>query len=152
MGFCDDFVWGAAAASYQVEGAAFEAGKGLSVWDAMCGWPGKVADGHTGAVACDHYHRYEEDARLMGEIGLKAYRLSICWPRVLAEGTGVVNEEGLSFYDRLIDALLAHRVTPWVTLFHWDYPSALYNRGGWLNAERRSATRWRKCLSESLAW
>ena len=135
MSFPSDFVWGAAAASYQVEGAAFEDGKGPSVWDAMCRWPGKVADGHTGEVSCDHYHRYEEDARLMGEIGLQAYRLSICWPRVLPGGTGAVNEAGLSYYDQLVDALLAQGVAPWVTLFHWDYPSALYQRGGWLNAD-----------------
>ena len=135
MSFPKDFVWGAAAASYQVEGAAYEDGKGLSVWDVMCRQPGKIWEGNTGDVTCDHYHRYQEDARLMGEIGLKAYRLSVCWPRVLPEGVGKINQKGLEFYDRLIDALLENGVQPWVTLFHWDYPYALYLRGGWLNRE-----------------
>jgi len=133
MSFPNDFVWGAAAASYQIEGAAFDDGKGPSVWDMMCRQPGKIWSGNTGEVACDHYHRYVEDARLMGEIGLKAYRLSVSWPRVLPEGTGKINEKGLAFYDRLIDALLENNVEPWVTLFHWDYPYALYCKGGWLN-------------------
>jgi beta-glucosidase len=135
MSFPGDFVWGAAAASYQIEGGAYDDGKGLSTWDVMCRQPGKVWEGNTGDVACDHYHRYQEDARLMGEIGLKAYRLSISWPRVIPEGVGAVNEKGLAFYDRLIDALLENGVQPWVTLFHWDYPYALYCRGGWLNRD-----------------
>ncbi len=135
MSFPEDFVWGAAAASYQVEGAAYEDGKRLSVWDVFCRQPGKIWEGNTGDVACDHYHRYQEDARLMGEIGLKAYRLSISWPRVLPEGVGKINQKGLEFYDRLIDALLENGVQPWVTLFHWDYPYALYLRGGWLNRD-----------------
>ena len=133
MSFRKDFTWGAAAASYQIEGAAFEDGKGLSIWDTFCRQAGKIADGSTGDVSCDHYHRYEEDARLMAEIGLKGYRLSISWPRVLPEGTGTVNEKGLDFYDRLIDTLLENEVQPWVTLFHWDYPYALFRQGGWLN-------------------
>ncbi len=135
MSFPKDFVWGAAAASYQVEGGAYEDGKGLSVWDMMSRQPGKIWEGNTGDVSCDHYHRYEEDARLMGDIGLQAYRLSISWPRVLPDGVGRVNDKGLSFYDRLVDALLENGVQPWVTLFHWDYPYALYNRGGWLNSD-----------------
>ena len=135
MSFPNGFVWGAAAASYQIEGGAYEDGKGLSVWDMMCRQPGKIWSGNTGDVACDHYHRYQEDAGLMGEIGLKAYRLSICWPRVLPEGIGVVNAKGLAFYDKLIDSLLENKVDPWVTLFHWDYPYALYCRGGWLNRD-----------------
>ena len=135
MSFPTDFTWGAAAASYQVEGGFDADGKGLSVWDQMCRWPGKIWEGHTGEVACDHYHRYADDARLMGELGLQAYRLSISWPRVLPEGTGAVNEAGLSFYDRLVDALLANDVEPWVTLFHWDYPLALYRRRGWLTRD-----------------
>jgi len=135
MSFPKDFVWGAAAASYQIEGAAYEDGKGLSVWDMMCRQPGKIWEGNTGDVSCDHYHRYQEDARLMGEIGLKAYRLSVSWPRVIPDGVGTVNEKGLAFYDRLIDALLENGVQPWVTLFHWDYPYSLYLRGGWLNSE-----------------
>ncbi len=135
MSFPKDFIWGAAAASYQVEGAAYDNGKGLSVWDTFCRQPGAIWEGNTGDVSCDHYHHYKEDARLMGEIGLKAYRLSICWPRVIPEGTGKVNEKGLEFYDRLVDALLENGVQPWVTLFHWDYPYSLYLRGGWLNGD-----------------
>jgi len=135
MSFPNEFVWGAAAASYQIEGAAYEDGKGLSVWDMMCRQPGKIWSGNTGDVACDHYHRYEEDARLMAKIGLKAYRLSISWPRVLSDGIGRINARGLAFYDKLIDSLLENNVEPWVTLFHWDYPYALYCRGGWLNRD-----------------
>lgn len=133
--FPEGFLWGAAAASYQIEGAAYEDGKGPSVWDMFCQKPGAVWNGHTGDVACDHYHRYEEDVRLMREIGLRGYRLSTSWPRVLPEGTGAVNERGLSFYDRLVDALLAAGVEPHITLFHWDFPLALYHRGGWLNRD-----------------
>lgn len=135
MSFPKNFVWGAAAASYQIEGAAYDDGKGLSVWDMMCKTPGKIWEGNTGDVACDHYHRYAEDTRLMQAIGLQAYRLSISWPRVLPNGTGGVNEKGLAFYDRLIDELLKNNIQPWVTLFHWDYPHALYCRGGWLNRD-----------------
>jgi len=134
-GFPGDFVWGAAAASYQVEGAATEDGKGLSVWDLLCRRPGAVWSGHTGDVACDHYHRYREDAALMASLGLKAYRLSVSWPRVLPAGRGHVNPKGLGFYDRLVDELLARGIAPWVTLFHWDYPYELYCRGGWLNPD-----------------
>jgi beta-glucosidase len=135
MAFPKDFAWGAAAASYQIEGGAYEDGKGLSVWDTMCKTPGAIADGNTGDIACDHYHRYEEDARIMGEIGLKAYRLSISWPRVLPEGTGKINQAGLDFYDRLVDSLIANGIDPWVTLFHWDFPRELYVKGGWLNRD-----------------
>ncbi len=135
MGFPKGFTWGAATASYQVEGAWDADGKGLSVWDAFCRRPGAIADGTSGETACDHYHRVEEDAALFAEIGLQAYRFSISWPRVLPGGTGAVNEKGLAFYDRLVDALLAKGVEPWVTLFHWDYPYALYTRGGWLNRD-----------------
>lgn len=135
MKFPEDFVWGAAAASYQVEGAAYEDGKGLSVWDMFCRKPGAVWRGQTGDVACDHYHRYKEDVGLMKEIGLQAYRFSVSWPRVMPEGTGAVNEKGLGFYDRLVDELLAAGIEPWCTLFHWDYPYELYCRGGWLNRD-----------------
>jgi beta-glucosidase len=131
--FSKDFLWGAASASYQVEGAAYEDGKGLSVWDVFCRKPGAIWGGHTGDAACDHYHRYIEDAALMKEIGIKAYRLSISWPRLIPAGTGPVNPQGMAFYDRLIDALLAAGITPFVTLFHWDYPYDLFCRGGWLN-------------------
>src|SRR4051812_40557225 len=101
--FPSDFVWGAAAASYQVEGAAFEDGRGLSVWDMFCKQPGRVWEEHTGNVACDHYHQYKEDVSLMKQIGLKAYRLSVSWPRVIPGGTGKVNQKGLDFYDKLVD-------------------------------------------------
>ena len=135
MPFPKDFTWGAAAASYQIEGAANEDGKGPSVWDMFCKKPGAIFQGHTGDVACDHYHRYREDVGLMKQIGLNAYRLSLCWPRVLPHGVGAKNEAGLAFYDRLIDALLEAGIEPYVTLFHWDYPLSLYYRGGWLNRD-----------------
>ncbi len=133
--FPPSFVWGAAAASYQIEGAAYEDGKGLSVWDMLCKKPGAIWQGQTGDVACDHYHRYREDVALMREIGLPAYRFSISWPRVLPEGTGNVNAAGLGFYDRLVDELLAAGIAPYATLFHWDFPYDLYCRGGWLNRD-----------------
>jgi beta-glucosidase len=129
------FVWGAAAASYQIEGAFEADGKGPSVWDMYCRKPGMVWNGQSGDVACDHYHRYAEDVALMKQIGLGAYRLSISWPRVLPEGVGRINEAGLAFYDRLVDELLRANIKPWVTLFHWDFPLALYHRGGWLNRD-----------------
>jgi beta-glucosidase len=133
--FPEGFVWGAAAASYQIEGAANIDGRGPSTWDMFCRKPDAVWNGQNGDVACDHYHRYREDVKLMQAMGLRAYRLSISWPRVLPEGVGQVNEAGLAFYDRLIDALLEAGIAPWVTLFHWDYPLALYHRGGWLNRD-----------------
>jgi beta-glucosidase len=135
MNFPSKFVWGAAAASYQIEGAAYDDGKGPSVWDMFCKKHGTVWNGHSGETACDHYHRYAEDVRLMQSLGLQAYRLSVSWPRVLPDGTGAVNDKGLSFYDRLVDALLAAGIEPHVTLFHWDFPLSLYHRGGWLNRD-----------------
>ncbi len=137
--FPEKFVWGAAAASYQIEGAAFEDGKGLSVWDMMCRQPGRIWEGQTGSVACDHYHRYKTDVALMKEIGLQAYRLSVSWPRVIPNGIGAINPKGLEFYEKLIDELLAAGIEPWVTLFHWDFPYELYCSGGWLN---RSSPDW----------
>jgi len=131
--FPKDFVWGVAAASYQVEGAWNEDGKGPSVWDMFCRTPGAVWQGQSGDVACDHYHRYPEDIALIKALGAHAYRLSISWPRVLPAGTGEFSVAGLDFYDRLIDGLLEAGITPYVTLFHWDYPYELYCRGGWLN-------------------
>lgn len=125
MQFPKDFRWGAAAASYQIEGAAYEDGKGLSVWDVFSNKPGAIYNNHNGDIACDHYHRFKEDVALMKQIGLKAYRFSISWPRVMPNGTGEVNEKGLAFYDALIDELLANDITPYVTLFHWDYPYQL---------------------------
>lgn len=133
------FTWGAAAAAYQIEGASDADGKGPSVWDAFCRQQGAVWEGHTGEVACDHYRRFEEDVRLMREVGIGAYRLSVSWPRVLPNGTGSVEWRGLDFYARLVDALLEAGITPWVTLFHWDYPEALQRRGGWLNPD---SARW----------
>jgi beta-glucosidase len=135
MNFPKDFVWGSATASYQIEGAALEDGKGLSVWDVFSRQPGKTWQGETGEVACDHYHLYKEDVALMKAIGLQAYRFSVSWPRVMPSGTGAVNAKGLDFYDRLIDELLAAGIQPWLTLFHWDYPHDLFLRGGWLNPE-----------------
>ncbi|MBA4386751.1 MAG: beta-glucosidase [Verrucomicrobia bacterium] len=135
MSFPKGFVWGAAAASYQVEGSATDDGRGLCTWDMMCRQPGKVWEGNTGDVACDHIHRYKEDVKILGDLGVHAYRLSVCWPRVLPDGVGAVNAKGLDFYDRLVDALLARDVQPWVTLFHWDFPYELYKRGGWLNRD-----------------
>ena len=135
MTFPKNFVWGTAAASYQIEGAATVAGKGASVWDMLCRKDGAVYEGHTGDIACDHYHRYAEDVAILKRFGVQAYRLSVSWPRVLPTGTGTANEAGLAFYDRLVDALLEAGITPWVTLFHWDFPLELYYRGGWLNRD-----------------
>ncbi|MDD6143429.1 MAG: GH1 family beta-glucosidase [bacterium] len=133
MGFRKDFIWGAATASYQIEGAAYEDGRGSSVWDRFSHTPGKVLGGHTGDVACDHYHLYKDDVKLMQEMGIRNYRFSVAWPRILPEGTGEVNQKGLDFYDKLIDELLAHGIRPFMTLFHWDYPSALQACGAWEN-------------------
>lgn len=133
--FPPGFVWGAAASSYQIEGGSAPDLRGESVWDAFCRKPGAINEGHTGQVACDHYTRMREDVSIMGGMGLQAYRLSISWPRVLREGTGGVHQAGLDFYDRLVDALIERNIEPWVTLFHWDFPLALYYRGGWLNRD-----------------
>ncbi len=135
MKFPKDFIWGAATSSYQIEGAAHRDGGGESVWDMMAQHSGKIANGDTGEIACDHYHRYKQDVALMSDIGLQAYRFSISWPRVLSEGTGEVNQKGLDFYDHLVDELLGKNIDPWITLFHWDFPFALYTRGGWLNRD-----------------
>ncbi|MBN8655646.1 MAG: beta-glucosidase [Anaerolineae bacterium] len=129
--FPHNFLWGAATASYQIEGAWNEDGKGESVWDRFSHTPGKVTNGDTGDIACDHYHRYEQDIALMRRLGLKAYRFSISWTRVLPLGAGNVNPSGLDFYDRLVDALCAANIEPLLTLHHWDYPQALYETGGW---------------------
>jgi beta-glucosidase len=130
--FPKGFVWGAATAAYQIEGAAYEDGRGLSTWDVFGKQPGKIANGDTGDVACDHYHRWQEDVALMQSLGLKAYRFSVAWPRILPEGTGKVNQVGIDFYSRLVDALLEAGIEPWITLFHWDLPQALEDRyGGW---------------------
>ncbi len=125
------FLWGTATAAYQIEGAVDVDGRGPSIWDTFSHTPGKTFAGHTGDVACDHYHRWPEDVRLMRELGARAYRFSIAWPRIFPEGTGRVNERGLAFYERLVDALLEAGIVPVVTLYHWDLPQALQDRGGW---------------------
>jgi len=130
-----NFIWGAATSAYQVEGAARASGRGASVWDLFCHTDGKVHGGHTGDVACDHFHRYASDVEIMAWLGLKAYRLSVSWPRVMPAGTGAVSRDGLAFYDRLVDRLLDAGIDPWVTLFHWDLPLELHHQGGWLNAQ-----------------
>ena len=129
--FPPSFVFGVAAASAQIEGAAFEDGKGESIWDHFARIPGKVAGGDTLDVACDHYHRFDEDFALMASLGVKHYRLSIAWPRIYPQGDGPVNQAGLDFYQRLLASMARHGITPWVTLFHWDLPQALEDRGGW---------------------
>jgi beta-glucosidase len=133
--FPDGFLWGAATASYQIEGAWNEDGKGPSIWDEFSHTPGKVAAGDTGDVACDHYHRYRDDVALMKSLNLGAYRFSISWPRVLPEGEGKPNEAGLDFYSRLVDELLAAGIAPCPTLYHWDLPLALDRQGGWPNID-----------------
>ena len=135
MAFRKDFAWGAATASYQIEGGWNEDGKGLNIWDVYSHTPGKIADGSTGDVACDHYHRFREDVKLMKEMGIKAYRFSLSWSRILPNGTGAVNEKGIRFYSDLIDCLLENGIEPYITLFHWDLPYELHKKGGWLNSE-----------------
>lgn len=135
MGFQKNFLWGAASAAHQVEGAYNEDGKGIGIWDHFGHEDGRILHGENADVACDHYHRYKEDVALMKEIGLKSYRFSISWPRVLPEGTGKINEKGLQFYSDLVDELLAAGIEPLVTLYHWDLPMSLYERGGWKNPE-----------------
>ena len=131
--FPKDFVWGAATASYQIEGAWDEDGKGESIWDRFSHAPGKIQNGDTGDVACDHYHRWQSDVALMKEIGLKAYRFSVAWPRILPDGRGEVNQAGLDFYSHLVDALLEAGIEPYITLYHWDLPQSLQDEGGWVN-------------------
>ncbi len=133
--FPDGFEWGAATAAYQIEGGAFEDGRGLSIWDVFCQQPGRVMNGDSGEVACDHYHRHAEDVALMARLGLQTYRFSISWPRVIPFGFGEVNDAGLDFYSRLVDDLLAAGIKPAATLYHWDLPQALQDLGGWANRE-----------------
>lgn len=135
MSFPKDFQWGVSTASYQIEGAAYEAGKGESVWDLFSRKEGAVEQGETGDIACDHYHRWREDVGLIEELGVQVYRLSLSWPRIIPEGRGKTNPKGVAFYDKLFDTLLEKRITPWVALFHWDYPNELFKRGGWLNPD-----------------
>lgn len=132
MKFPADFLWGAATASYQIEGAWNEDGRGPSIWDTFCHTPGNIVKDETGDIACDHYHHLEEDVQLMKELGLKAYRFSISWSRLFPNGDSVRNEKGFEFYDRLINLLLANDILPVITLFHWDLPQALMDKGGFL--------------------
>ena len=125
-----DFIWGVSTSSYQIEGAAHEDGRGLSVWDTYS-HRGKIKNDDTGDIACDHYHRYGEDIALMQKLGVNAYRFSVAWPRALPQGRGAPNELGLAFYDRLIDELLLAGIEPWICLYHWDLPQALDDLGGW---------------------
>ena len=134
--FPHDFVWGVATSAFQIEGAARVHGKGPSIWDDFCRVPGAIADGSNGDVACDHYHRLEADLDLLADLGVSAYRFSISWPRVQPLGAGAVNEEGLAFYDRLVEGLLARNIRPYATLYHWDLPAELQRReGGWLSRD-----------------
>ncbi len=137
--FPKDFIWGAATAAYQIEGAWNEDGKGESIWDRFTHQPYRILNGDTGDIACDHYHHMEEDVALMKQLGLKAYRFSISWPRILPEGRGQVEERGLDFYDRLVDELLKAGIAPMATLNHWDFPQALQDLGGWPN---RDTAKW----------
>ncbi|MDP4500920.1 GH1 family beta-glucosidase [Nonomuraea turcica] len=129
--FDPGFLWGAATSSYQIEGASAEDGREPSIWDVFAAQPGNVRDGDTGDVACDHYHRYRDDVALMAELGLRAYRFSVAWPRVQPRGSGPVNQRGLDFYRRLVDELLSRGIEPWPTLYHWDLPQPLEDAGGW---------------------
>jgi beta-glucosidase len=137
--FPDGFVWGTATAAYQIEGAVDEDGRGPSIWDKFGTVPGAIAGVATGAVACDHYHRYAEDVDLMAGLGVNAYRFSIAWPRIQPDGTGPANPKGIDFYRRLVERLHERGITPYVTLYHWDLPQALQDRGGW--PERDTAYR-----------
>lgn len=136
--FPDGFTWGVATASYQIEGTPSRGGGGRSVWDMFCDRPGKVHEQESGDIACDHYRLYRSDVQLMKELGIRAYRFSVSWPRVLPSGAGAVNPEGIAFYDRLTDALLEAGIEPYLTLFHWDFPYELYCGGGWLNRDSAS--------------
>jgi len=134
-GFPDDFLWGCATSSYQIEGGANAGGRGESIWDAFCREPGRVALGQSGDVACDSYRRWPEDVRLLAGLGVGAYRFSVAWPRVQPGGSGAANRAGLDYYSALVDALLAEGIEPWVTLYHWDLPLALGERGGWTDRD-----------------
>jgi beta-glucosidase len=129
--FPPDFLWGAATSAYQIEGATTEDGRGEGIWDRFCTVPGAVRNGESGAIACDFFHRYPDDVRLMRELGLGAFRLSVSWPRILPEGRGRIEQRGLDFYDRLVDELLEAGIRPFVNLFHWDLPQRLEDEGGW---------------------
>jgi beta-glucosidase len=133
--FPDGFLWGAATAAYQVEGSSTADGAGVSIWDRFAHTPGRIRDGDTGDVACDQYRLYRQDVDLMRELGLQAYRFSVSWSRVMPQGRGAANPAGMDYYERLVDALLENGIAPLITLYHWDLPAALDDRGGWLNAD-----------------
>lgn len=133
--FPKDFIWGTATSAYQIEGACQEDGKGLSIWDTFTHQPGKIYRDENGDTAADHYHRWPNDVKIMAELGLNVYRFSISWPRIFPAGNGKLNSPGLDFYDRLVDALLAENIQPYVTLYHWDLPQALQDQGGWVNRD-----------------
>jgi len=135
MSFPRDFVWGAATAAYQIEGATTEDGRGESIWDRFCRTPGKVANGESGERACEHYFRWQEDLELMSALGLQAYRFSISWPRIQPDGRGPANRKGMDFYRRLVEGLLEREIAPLVTMYHWDLPQRLQDRGGWASRE-----------------
>ena len=131
--FPPDFQWGVSTSAYQIEGGAKEDGRSPSIWDVFATIPGAVHQGQSGDIAADHYHRMREDVALMAELGIRSYRFSVAWPRIIPEGTGPSNPQGLSFYDRLVDELLKHHIEPTLTLYHWDLPWVQHDRGGWLS-------------------
>src|SRR5262245_38837551 len=137
--FPNGFYWGVATAAYQIEGAWNEDGKGPSIWDTYAHTPGKIKNADTGDVANDHYHRYQDDVKLMKELGATAYRFSISWPRIFPKGTGQPNTKGLDFYSRLVDEMKAAGIEPFATLYHWDLPQALMDKGGWQNRDTAQA-------------
>lgn len=141
MGFPKDFIWGAASASYQIEGGISADGKGPSIWDVFAHTPGKIFGGQTGDTAADAYRRFEEDLDLLQTLRIPNYRFSVSWPRIFPNGTGTINTEGLRYYDRLVDGCLDRGIEPWITLYHWDLPQALFRKGGWLNRETALAFR-----------
>src|SRR3954447_18261146 len=131
MTFPEGFLWGVSTSAYQIEGAVDEDGRGVSIWDTFSHTPGKIDGGGTGDVACDHYHRWQEDVEVLGELGVNAYRLSLAWPRIFPAGGGAHERRGIDHYSRLIDALLERGIEPVITLYHWDLPQALEDEGGW---------------------
>jgi beta-glucosidase len=137
--FPTDFRWGVSTSSFQIEGGGREGGRGESIWDAFCSQPGRIRDGSSGEVACDHYHRWPQDLDMAKRLGVNAYRFSIAWPRILPGGRGAVNEAGLAFYDRLVDGMLERGLDPWATLYHWDLPQVLQEQGGWTSRDTVAA-------------
>ncbi|MBR2547611.1 MAG: beta-glucosidase [Eubacterium sp.] len=141
MEFPQDFIWGTASSSYQIEGGAFDDGKGPSIWDTFSHRPGTIADGTNGDVACDSYHRFEEDLDILKSLGIRNYRFSVSWPRVIPEGTGDINKAGLEYYDKVVDGCIERGIDPWMTVYHWDLPQALEDKGGWQNRDTVAAFR-----------